>query len=158
MVGAQPGEPRGESTRGKQPAARPGTGASIGPKRNPNSGPGVMLGRWLGTQALAGLVLALGLLPLGRVAAYSSILGSLAAWIPAVFFAAIVGRRIGSDSSAFLQSAVIGEALKLLLTGLVCAAVFIWVDPLMAGWFFAGMIAVMVAGWVGLFRAVGIEA
>ena len=43
---------------------------------------------------------------------------------------------------------------KLFLTGLLCALVFIWVKPLAAGWFFAGMLTVMVVGWVGLAKAI----
>jgi len=29
---------------------------------------------------------------------------------------------------------------------------FRWVDPLAPGWFFAGMILVIIAGWAGLYR------
>ncbi len=81
------------------------------------------------------------------MAAYSALFGSLAAYIPAVVFANLVVRRIGPDSTAFLRYAVIGEVVKLTLTGLLCAAVFVWVAPLAGGWFFAGMIAVIVAGF-----------
>ncbi len=113
---------------------------------------GLSIGKWLRTQSLAAMVLSLALSPLGATAAYSSLFGSLAAFIPAVFFAAIAGRKIGSSSAVFLQAAVVGEALKLLLTALICVAVFRWVDPLAPGWFFVGMIVVIMAGWVGLFR------
>jgi ATP synthase protein I len=109
------------------------------------------IGKWLRIQTLVAMVLALVLLSIGPIAAYSSLFGSLAAFIPALFFAAFVGRKIGSDSAAFLQAAVIGEALKLLLIALICMAVFLWVEPLAAGWFFAGMIVVIIAGWIGLF-------
>lgn len=112
----------------------------------------LQIGKWLKTQSLAGLALAAMLIAIGPVAAYSSLLGSLAAFIPALFFTVFTGRRIGSDSAAFLQAAVIGEAVKLVLIALICMAVFLWVEPLAPGWFFAGMIVVIIAGWIGLYR------
>ncbi len=115
---------------------------------------GLQIGKWLRTQSLAGLALAIVLIPVGMVAAYSSLLGSLAAFIPALFFAVFTGRRIGTDSAAFLQAAVIGEAVKLLLIALICMAVFLWIEPLAAGWYFVGMIVVILAGWIGLFASV----
>jgi F0F1-type ATP synthase assembly protein I len=108
------------------------------------------IGRWLRIQSLVAVALAAVLLAAGPIAAYSSLFGSLAAFLPALLFTAFVGREIGSDSAAFLRAAVVGEAVKLLLVAAICTAVFVWVEPLSAGWFFAGMIAVMVAGWIGL--------
>ena len=35
----------------------------------------------------------------------------------------------------------------------ICVAVFVWVKPLAAGWFFGGMGAVLLAGWAGLIFA-----
>ena len=98
-------------------------------------------------QSLATLSLALLSLLAGPVAAYSSLL-------PSLLFAAIVLRKLGSDSAAFLGAAVLAEFGKLVLTGLLCAAVFIWVKPLAAGFFFLGMIGVLIANWVGLARSV----
>jgi len=132
MVAEKPPEKRADAE---------GAGAAVAP-----------MGGWLRTQLLAAVLLALVLALVGPVAAYSSLLGSLAALVPAIFFAVFVGRRIGSDSAAFLQAAVVGEALKLLVAALLCAAVFRWVRPLEPGWFFAGMITVIMAGWVGLAR------
>lgn len=109
-----------------------------------------MTRRWLRAQSLVSMALAVALLAVSPVAAYSSIFGSLAAFIPALVFALIVTRRFGSDSAAFLRAAVFAEAGKLLLTALICIAVFVWVRPLAAGWFFAGMGAVIIAGWMGL--------
>lgn len=113
---------------------------------------GLPVGKWLKTQLAAAVFLAILLSPLGLTAIYSSLLGSMAAFVPAVFFAVYVGRKVGADSAVFLQAAVTGEALKLLLTAVICLAVFRWVKPLAPGWFFAGMIGVIVAGWAGLFR------
>ena len=90
------------------------------------------------------------LLVFDPVAAYSSMFGSLAAFIPALFSAVVMARRFGPDSSAFLRAAVMAEAGKFLLTALICVAVFIWVKPLAAGWFFTGMAMVIFSGWLGL--------
>ena len=111
-------------------------------------------GRCLRVQSVVALLLAAGLLLVGPMAAYSSLFGSLAAFVPAVFFALVVAPKFGSDSAEFLRTAVIAEVLKLMLTALFCVAVFVWVRPLAAGWFFAGMIAVILSGRLGyLYRA-----
>ena len=113
-----------------------------------------MTQRWLRMQSLVGLALAgLAFLLAGRVAAYSSLFGSLAAFLPALLFALIVARRFGSDSGAFLRAAVLAEALKWLFCAAICVAVFVGVKPLAAGWFFAGMGLVIMAGWLGLIFA-----
>jgi ATP synthase protein I len=103
-------------------------------------------------QTLAALSLAMLSLLAGPVAAYSSLFGSLAAYLPSLGFSVLVMRKIGSDSAVFLRTAVLAEFGKLVMTGLLCAAVFIWVKPLAAGFFFLGMIGVMVANWIGLAR------
>jgi len=112
----------------------------------------LMAQRWLRTQSLVALVLAvLAFLVAGRVAAYSSVFGSLAAFVPAVAFAMILARRVGSDSGVFLGAAVVAEMVKWLLCAGICVAVFVGVEPLAAGWFFTGMGLVILAGWLGLF-------
>lgn len=113
--------------------------------------PGLMIRRGLRLQALAGLILT-GVLMVAAspVAAYSSLFGSLAAFIPALIFSAIVAGKLGNDSAAFLRAAVVGEVVKLLFVALICMAVFLWVRPLAAGWFFAGMILVILIGHFGL--------
>ena len=110
-----------------------------------------MTQRWLRVQSLVGLGLAgVAFLLSGRVAAYSSMFGSLAAFLPALLFALIVARRFGSDSGAFLRAAVLAECAKWLFCAAICVAVFVWVQPLAAGWFFTGMGLVILAGWLGL--------
>jgi ATP synthase protein I len=110
-----------------------------------------MIGRGLRFQSLAGLILAGVLLAaVGPVAAYSSLFGSLAAFIPALIFSILVASKFGNDSAVFLRAAVMGEAAKLLVTALICMAVFLWVKPLAAGWFFAGMITAIFIGYLGL--------
>lgn len=110
-----------------------------------------MTKRWLRVQSLVGIGLAgLAFLVAGRVAAYSSMFGSLAAFLPALVFALIVARRFGADSGAFLRAAVLAEGMKWLFCAAICVAVFVAVKPLAAGWFFVGMGLVILAGWLGL--------
>jgi len=113
-----------------------------------------MVSRGLRIQTIVALVLAGGLMLVGPVAAYSSLFGSLAAYVPALFFALLVAPKFGADSATFLRTVAVAEVLKIFLTGLLCAAVFIWVKPLAPGWFFAGMAAVIFSGRLGpLFKA-----
>ncbi len=116
--------------------------------------PARLISRGLRIQSITSLLLAGGLWPVGPVAAYSSMFGSLAAFIPSLFFALVVTRKFGPDSAAFLRTALMAEVVKILLTALLCMAVFIWVKPLAAGWFFTGMAATIFSGRLGLlFRA-----
>ena len=101
-------------------------------------------------QSLAAVVLASLSYLAGPVAAYSSLFGSLAAYVPSLLFTILVMRKIGSDSADFLRTAAVAEFGKLFLTGLLCAVVFIWVKPLASVFFFLGMIGVLAAYWVGL--------
>ena len=113
------------------------------------------VGRRLRIQSMVAVLLAAGLLLVGPVAAYSSMFGSLAAYIPSLYFALVVMPKFGSDSVTFLRTAAIAEVAKIFLTGLLCAAVFIWVKPLAPGWFFLGMIAVIFSGRFGLLLKAG---
>ena len=108
----------------------------------------------LRVQTLVAIVLALGLLLLGPVAAYSSMCGSLVVYLPGLLFTLLVARKMGTDSASFLGTAAVAEFGKLLLTGVLCALVFIWVKPLAPMWFFVGMFAVLVTSWIELARAV----
>jgi F0F1-type ATP synthase assembly protein I len=101
-------------------------------------------------QSLTALVLASLSLLVGPVAAYSSLFGSLAAYVPGLLFAIVVTRKMGGDSAVFLRTAAIAEFGKLALTGVLCAVVFVWVEPLEAGFFFLGMVGVLVANGIGL--------
>lgn len=101
-------------------------------------------------QSLTALVLALLSFLVSPIAAYSSIFGSLAVYLPGLMFTLVVMRKIGGDSADFLRTAALAEFGKLVLTGVLCAVVFIWVKPLAAGFFFLGMIGVLVTGWIGL--------
>ncbi|MDT8320527.1 MAG: ATP synthase subunit I [Xanthomonadales bacterium] len=101
-------------------------------------------------QSLTAFLLAVLSLLAGPVAAYSSLFGSLAVYVPGLLFTVLVTRRIGADSTAFLRTAMLAEFGKLAFTGLLCALVFIFIEPLAAGFFFLGMIGVLIAHWVGL--------
>jgi F0F1-type ATP synthase assembly protein I len=80
--------------------------------------------------------------------------GSLAAFIPSLFFALLLTPKFGPDSAAFLRTAVMAEVGKIFLTALICVAVFVWVKPLAPGWFFAGMAVTIFSGRLGmLYRA-----
>jgi len=109
-----------------------------------------LVSRGLRIQTVVALVLAAGLMLVGPVAAYSSLIGSLAAYIPALLFALLVAPKFGADSAAFLRTAALAEVAKIFLTGVLCAVVFIWVKPLSPGWFFAGMLAVIFSGRLGM--------
>ncbi len=108
------------------------------------------LARSLRIQSLVVVLLTLSLLLVSPVAAYSSLFGGLTVYLPGLVFTLLVARKIGGDSTAFLGTAALAEFGKLLLTGLLCAVVFIWIRPLAAGYFFLGMISALVASWVGL--------
>jgi F0F1-type ATP synthase assembly protein I len=108
------------------------------------------LARSLRFQSLTGILLALLLMLVSPVAAYSSLFGSLAVFLPGLMFTLLVVRKMGGDSAAFLGTAALAEFGKLALTALLCALVFIFIKPLAAGFFFLGMMAGLVAGWVGL--------
>lgn len=105
-------------------------------------------------QSLTALVLALLSYLAGPVAAYSSLFGSLAVFIPGLLFTVLVVRKIGGDSADFLRTAMLAEFGKLALTGVLCGVVFVWVKPLAAGFFFLGMIGVLVANWIGLAKTI----
>jgi F0F1-type ATP synthase assembly protein I len=111
------------------------------------------LARGLRIQSLVAISLAVLLLLVSPVAAYSSLFGSLAVFIPGLLFTVLAVSRMGADSAAFLRMAVVAEFGKLMLTGVLCAVVFVWVKPLAAGFFFMGMILTLMAGWLGLILA-----
>ncbi len=104
----------------------------------------------LRVQSLTGISLAALALISGPVAAYSALAGGLAVYLPGLLFTFWVARRIGGDTVAFLRTVALAEVSKLALTGVLCAVVFVFVKPLAAGFFFLGMIGVLIASWVGL--------
>ena len=111
---------------------------------------GRLISRGLRAQSMTSLLLAGVVLLVGPVAAYSSWFGSLAAFIPALFFALLVTPKFGPDSAAFLRTAVLAEMGKMVLTAALCIAVFVGIKPLAALWFFAGMLVTIFSGWLGM--------
>jgi F0F1-type ATP synthase assembly protein I len=107
----------------------------------------------LRVQSLISLALAALLLAVSPVAATSSLLGSLAVYLPGLMFTVVTARRLGGDTAAFLRTAMLAEFGKLLLTGVLCALVFVFVKPLAPGFFFLGMIVTLAVGWAMLVRA-----
>lgn len=105
-------------------------------------------------QMVVAVVMALALMMVGPVAAYSSLLGGMAVFIPGLVFSLLVVRKLGGSSASFLSAVALAEAGKLFLTGLLCAGAFIWIKPLAAGWFFTGMMVLLASSWVGLARTV----
>lgn len=108
----------------------------------------------LRVQTLVAIALALVLLLIGPVAAYSSLCGSLVVYLPGLLFTVLVGRKIGASSAAFLRAAAVTEFGKLVLTGVLCALVFIWIRPLAPVWFFTGMLTLLATSWIGLAKAI----
>lgn len=104
-------------------------------------------------QSLVLLALAAALLAVSPVAASSSLLGSLAVYLPGLMFTVLTARKLGGDTAAFLRTAMLAELGKLLLMAALCGAVFVFVKPLAPGFFFLGMIVTLVVGWVALARA-----
>lgn len=74
----------------------------------------------------------------GSVAAYSLLLGGLAAVAPNAFFAA---RLLASRAESLMRSAWLGEIGKLLLTILLFTAIFGFLRPISAPAVFGGFIA-----------------
>lgn len=101
-------------------------------------------------QSLTAFMLATLAFLVSPVAAYSSLSGSLSVYVPGLIFTFLVMRKIGGNSVDFLRTAVLAEFGKLVLTGVLCAVVFIFIKPLAAGFFFVGMIGVLIASWIGL--------
>jgi len=87
----------------------------------------------------------------GTVSAYSVFLGGLISVIPNAYFAYKVTRFTGARSTErMVQSAYLGEVIKLALTGAGFALVFTQVDPVHVPGLFYGFISVYVAGLLGL--------
>jgi F0F1-type ATP synthase assembly protein I len=107
----------------------------------------------LRVQSLISVALAVILLAVSPVAATSALFGSLAVYLPGLMFTVLTVRKLGGDTGAFLRTATLAEFGKLLLTGLLCALVFVFVKPLAPGYFFLGMIVTLVVGWAMLMRA-----
>lgn len=97
------------------------------------------LWRMTGIELLVLVLLALALLPLDRVQAYSLLTGGLIQIAGTVYFARLAFRhRGGSQLARSIQSMYRGETGKIMLSALFFMATFIFVKPLGAVAFFAG--------------------
>ncbi len=102
-------------------------------------------------QALMAVVVALAMLAINTVAAYSALLGGLICVIPNAWFASRLLLKAGrGDSRAFLRAAYVGEAVKLIMTAALFALVFVRVKPLHAPALFIGFAACILMNWIGL--------
>jgi len=97
------------------------------------------LWRMTGIELLVLILLALALLTLDQVQAYSLLAGGLIQVAGTVYFARLAFRhRGGSQLARSIQSMYRGEAGKIMLSALFFMATFIFVKPLGAVAFFAG--------------------
>jgi ATP synthase protein I len=109
-------------------------------------------------QALTTVVLAATSLLLGRVFAYSVLLGGLISLIPNAWFASLVFRHSGARAmGAVVRNAYLGELAKLVMTGAGFGLVFVLVDPLHVPGLFTGLVLVHMAGLVAMIRHAGLN-
>jgi ATP synthase protein I len=104
-------------------------------------------------QAITTLLLAGSLLVMGRILAYSVLLGGLISLIPNAWFASLVFRHSGARAmGAVVRSAYLGELMKLVMIGAGFGLVFVLVDPLHVPGLFTGFVLVHMAGLVAMIR------
>ena len=109
-------------------------------------------------QAITTLVLAGASLFLGRVFAYSVLLGGLISLIPNTWFASLVFRHSGARAvGAVVRNAYLGELMKLVMIGAGFGLVYVLVDPLHVPGLFTGFVFVHMAGLVALIRHAGLN-
>jgi len=89
------------------------------------------------------------LIPFGTNAALSAALGGIACFLPSLAFAYRAFRFSGARSAQkILRSFYSGEAIKLVLTAMIFALIFINVKSLNVGALFSGFILVQSVIWV----------
>lgn len=90
---------------------------------------------------------------LGKVGAYSTVLGGLISTVPNAYYAHMVFRHRGASAmSRVIRSIYVGEVIKLVMMGAGFAMALILVEPLDELALFAGFVLVHVAGMVALVR------
>jgi ATP synthase protein I len=93
------------------------------------------------------------LVVLGKVSAYSVLLGGLISIIPNAYFAAKVFSQSGARAmETVVRNAYLGEFIKLALMGAGFSLVFVLVKPLQAPGVFAGFVLVHIVWLVSLIR------
>ena len=99
------------------------------------------------------LLSGISLVVLGKVSAYSVLLGGLISIIPNAYFAAKVFSQTGARAmEKVVRNAYLGEFIKLALMGAGFALVFVLVKPLHAPGVFAGFVLVHIVWLVCLVR------
>ena len=103
---------------------------------------GTSIDRIIQAQFTATLLIATLCLLVDWVSAYSVFLGGLTCAVPSSFMAWYIGHKVAHPLMA-LKYLVMGELSKFGMTALMFSAVFLWVKPLKPGYFFAGLVLVM---------------
>ncbi len=108
--------------------------------------------RLLGVQiAVATITAVLFYLFMGRVAAWSALIGGFAYIIPNAWFFRLVFRdSVQTSPAAIVGRLYVGEAVKLVLTGIVFAACFLLVKPLQVGALFMVYVMMILINLAGL--------
>ncbi len=100
-------------------------------------------------QAFVALMVPLLVLPFGTNAALSATAGALASLVPNLYFAFRAFRYSGARSAEkILRSFYSGEAIKLVLTALIFALCFKYLNSLNVAALFGGFIMVQMAIWL----------
>ncbi len=109
--------------------------------------------RFIFLQLLLVLFVSLGIFyVLGCLSAYSFLLGALASILPSVYMAwRVFGQKKVMPAREVVKSFYRGEAGKLVLTALLLSLVFVFVEPLAAGSFFAGFVLAILSHWLSPF-------
>lgn len=108
----------------------------------------LVIKRLLLTQLAIAILFPLVLLPLGTVAAMSAAAGAWACLVPSSYFAYRAFRFSGARSALLiLQSFYSGQAMKLIMTAVIFALIFIYMKPLNVAALFSGFIVVQSALW-----------
>ena len=119
--------------------------------RSPHS---LVVRRLLLAQLAMAVLFPLVLLPFGTIAAKSAALGGIACLVPSLAFAYRAFRFSGARSARkILSSFYSGEALKLVLTALIFALIFINVKTLNVAALFGGFILVQSVIWATILLA-----
>lgn len=105
---------------------------------------------FIGLQSLLAIFVALGIfLLMGGLYAYSYLAGASAAIVPSIYLAWRVFGHVGTRASRdVVRSFYRGEAGKLVLTAVLLALMFVFIEPLSAGALLAGFAVTVLSHWL----------
>lgn len=107
--------------------------------------------RIVSVQLITSLVIAAAIISVNMMAAWSTLLGGLSVVVPSAFMALrlSLGQKRAEVAlpEVALAQLISAELGKLLITGLMIGAVFVWAEPKL-GFFFFGLIATYSSGLV----------